>query len=40
MHIHDVKFKFVDKDHVLEDWQSYADGKPGEHMKFDFHRVG
>ena len=39
MHIHDVKIRFVDKNHIKEDWQGYMDGKPGSTMSFDFHRA-
>src|SRR5580658_4937541 len=40
MHIHDLKIRFIDKNHIKEDWQAYMDGKPGSTMSFDFHRAG
>lgn len=39
MHIHELKIRFIDKNHIKEDWQSYMGGKPGEVMSFDFHRA-
>lgn len=39
MHMHRVTFTFVDADHVIADWQSYSDGKPGETAHFDMKRV-
>jgi hypothetical protein len=40
MHMHEMSLHMIDKNHVHEDWQAYSDGKPGETMKFDLHRVG
>jgi len=39
MHMHSVTFKFDGKDHVVANWVSCANGKPGEPAAFDFHRV-
>ena len=39
MHMHELKFKFLSKDHVMENWQAWSDGQPGELAKFDLHRA-
>lgn len=39
MHMHRVTYTFDSTDHVVCEWQSFKDGKPGEKAKFDFHRV-
>ena len=39
MHMHRVTHTFDGPDHVLSEWQSFKDGKPGAKGMFDFHRV-
>ncbi len=39
MHMHRVTHTFDGPDHVVSEWQSFKDGKPGEKAKFDFRRV-
>ena len=39
MHMHRVTFTFDGPDHVVSEWQTFKDGKPGESAKFDFRRV-
>ena len=39
MHMHRVTFTFDGPDHVVSEWQSFKDGKPGEKAAFDFRRV-
>lgn len=39
MHMHQVTFTFKGKDHILADWQTYMDGKPGAKAAFDLKRV-
>lgn len=39
MHMHRVTFTFDGADHVMAEWQTFKDGKPGDKAKFDFNRV-
>lgn len=39
MHMHSVKYTIDGADHVIAEWQTYMDGKPGQAAKFDFRRV-
>lgn len=38
-HMHSVKYKILDQDHIESDWQSYENNKPGMVGHFDLHRV-
>jgi hypothetical protein len=39
MHIHTVRYRILDKDHIISEWQAYANGKPSLTEKFDLHRA-
>lgn len=40
MHIHNVRYQLIDKDHVISEWGGYVNGKSsGAPEKFDLHRV-
>ena len=39
MHMHRVTFTFDGPDHIVSEWQTFKDGKPGDKAKFDFRRV-
>ncbi len=38
MHIHNVHYRLIDKDHIVTEWGAYSGGKPMEVEKFDLHR--
>jgi hypothetical protein len=38
VHMHNVKFRLQEKDHVVSEWTSYGNGKPVGTMKFDLSR--
>ena len=40
MHIHSVRYQFVDKDHIVTEWGGYVNGKPaGAPDRFTLRRV-
>lgn len=40
MHIHNVHYRILDKNHIITEWGGYMNGKPsGAPEKFDLHRV-
>lgn len=38
-HMHSAVFRFIDDNHFISEWTSWAGGKPGMKVKFDHRRV-